>query len=355
MTKHYSPSISLSLTLRNDPLEQTVGLLHDALQATNHSPLSQWKAPLDSSEQTDTTALLPMLRTLDISPPTDLFNMGALLILADGTRFHIAHPRDDENLWDSISYSYSKATASSEQPEFSPQGFAEAVNRAADLCRHLLNAGVLVRARLFRQGNGAACLPAVPVIGDVTHLIVCLTQEAEAAYDAPEAMWGNGWDAHEQYGDKHLLLRASNGSVDDIADDAVFVNLTLNAQFAMARAAKPKLTEYYTTERLTPEVRAVFEAGEGYLNYVGYLPDEQLVEYSGYLDPGFHVRPWEISRIDDIVANQSLPDATPVKTVRIVFFTQDMADREKRPLLDVGARVFYMNPQGDPELLEVTK
>ena len=35
----------------------------------------------------------------------------------------------------------------------------------------------------------------------------------------------------------------------------------------------------------------------------------------------------------------------PVDTVRIVFLEEWMARRERRPLLDVGARVFFMDPR----------
>lgn len=34
----------------------------------------------------------------------------------------------------------------------------------------------------------------------------------------------------------------------------------------------------------------------------------------------------------------------PTKGPRVVFYEQEMAEREKRPLLDVGVHVYYQHP-----------
>lgn len=348
--QQYSNSLSLGFDLTGSSLAEVVQTLRQAFSDTGHAPIAKWKAPLGSPKRTDISSFEPALQALH--PPRFADEAQATTAgfdLADGTLLGVGVSRAKPDVWGVGIYSYSDATASSDQPEFSPQGFVDALYRAAALCRHLLQAGVLVSARLLRQGSTG--LPNLPVVGDATHILVCTSAEIEVAYNDPAVVWEQGgWETHEQYGDKHLLLRGM-----EAADEAAFLSATLDGHFAMARAAKPRLTTYYPLGTLSEQARRQLKIQEHALNFAGYLPDEQLAEYSCYIEPDAHIQPWEIYALADIVQRGRLSDDTPIKTARVVFFSRDMAQREKRPLLDVGARVFYINPKGDPELLEVTK
>ena len=53
----------------------------------------------------------------------------------------------------------------------------------------------------------------------------------------------------------------------------------------------------------------------------------------------------EIHEVRALVKAKQDREGRPVDTVRIVFLEEWMARRERRPLLDVGARVFFMDPK----------
>jgi hypothetical protein len=65
--------------------------------------------------------------------------------------------------------------------------------------------------------------------------------------------------------------------------------------------------------------------------------------------PRLHIQGWEIYNVSELIEVEKLEDGRPVDTVRIVFLNREMAEREKRPLLDIGAQVWYYNPVGETE------
>ena len=64
-----------------------------------------------------------------------------------------------------------------------------------------------------------------------------------------------------------------------------------------------------------------------------------------------HVPGWEVYDIANLFWEGKLADGREIEQVRIVFPNREMAEREKRPLKDVGAKVCYEDENG--ELLEI--
>jgi hypothetical protein len=111
------------------------------------------------------------------------------------------------------------------------------------------------------------------------------------------------------------------------------------------------------------EERGDIKAGYPALSYVGYEAATRTVEYAGFVartplarggeDPRF-VLVREIHDLRALIAAKKDAEGRPVDTVRIVFPHEWMARQERRPLLDAGARVFYIDPKADAELVEMT-
>ena len=156
----------------------------------------------------------------------------------------------------------------------------------ADAARSLLDAGA-GRITLEWQGSGALCIPELPVAGMRTQVVSATEDEVRDAYDAPERFWESGWKA-EKRGGGVLLTRAMGAR-----DSAEFLRAILPQQWELARAAKPGRT-VYGAPRLDAGEDEVFRAGAAVLDLVGY----------------------------------------------------DAAHAEKRPLLDIGARVLAYDDAG---------
>jgi hypothetical protein len=218
----------------------------------------------------------------------------------------------------------------------SPQvdGFGARQAALAELSRQLLRRGGLESLSMRREGDGPDCLPEVPIAESHRHIVVTTEREVAAAYDDPRAFWAS-WDSREQVGDQVLLCRALNTTT-----SASYLRAVLEHQAAMARAAKPRLTRYFSP-RVMPEERPIYSAGEPRLLPVGYEATSRMVEYSCLVEPDEHIHLWEIDALRKQLRDKKLADGRQIDAVRVVFFDKQMAMREKRPLLDVGARVFF--------------
>src|SRR5690606_29706461 len=127
----------------------------------------------------------------------------------------------------------------------------------------------------------------------------------------------------------------------------------------LARHARPKLTWYSNDPYWYAGYAPWWEPGDpqdekaGFpaLTLVGYIAESKTVEFTGYVAKGRlhegdeprHVVITEIHAVRELVARKQTDDGRPVETVRIVFPEEWMARQERRPLLDVGARVYYMD------------
>jgi hypothetical protein len=165
-------------------------------------------------------------------------------------------------------------TNSSQIPQF--------LEAAASLCRHFLSQGQLNRAELYRYGGGGLnCIPYPPLAAGNTHLKVVTSAQIESNYEQTEVFW-QAWDNIEQYQDQYLLTRGLS-----CVDDVSFLAHIIEWQWQLARGAKPGVTKHYG--KLKPEEMPVYQTEESYLNLVGYIPSQKVVEYTCWVDPGFHI------------------------------------------------------------------
>ena len=219
-------------------------------------------------------------------------------------------------------------------------------DRCSALARELLTRVGLYSATLRTEGAGMRCLPEVPLVEDASRLAATNRAEVDASYESPDAFWKAGWTQVAEREGQILLARAL-----DVATGTSPLMRIIDDQWAMARAAKPGLTDYKRPE-VHPAEKPVFEAGAARLEAVGYSADEQLLEYSCVLERDEHLRGWEIFALANIVKQGAASDGRVVKTVRIVFLDEWAARQERRPLLDVGCRVFFTAEDGS--LTELT-
>jgi hypothetical protein len=218
------------------------------------------------------------------------------------------------------------------------------VSRLIALMRALAQGGPVL-GHLGRHGEPGGLVPCIPVADAHTHAVATSDREVSAAYDEPSAFWNARWDSVERIASTVLLVRGI-----DTIDTAVFLDRIFDDQWAMARAAKPGRTTYYGAE-LTPELEPIFRRDPTVLEQVGYVEAERAIEYSGYVEEGTHVPGWQVMEIFELASATALPDGREYDMVRVVFPEEAMALREKRTLIDAGARVYYMGD--DAELVEV--
>lgn len=199
----------------------------------------------------------------------------------------------------------------------------------------------------LRPDSEGYCIPAVPLVNANSHIAVVTPGSVDQAYDEPDRFWAAGWSTVNESRGRRLLARDV-----EVLGGPEYLERIIDPQWAMARAAKPGRSRYEQ-----PIVRAeeakIFNRGEGRLHAVGYSEAEQLLEYSCALERGQHIQGWEIYALLAIVKQGKSTEGWPVKTVRIVFLEKWMAEQEKRPLLDIGCRVWHY--QDDGELKEITE
>ncbi|MBZ0121825.1 MAG: hypothetical protein K8H88_32835, partial [Sandaracinaceae bacterium] len=146
------------------------------------------------------------------------------------------------------------------------------------------------------------------------------------------------------YGDVALCVRAL-----DAADGPTLLERIQDSQWALVRAAKPGRTKYWFP-RPTDREKPIYRRGERHLQVVGHDPRTGLMELSCVLGPGEHIQGWEIDDLRFAIHSKRIKRRKLTET-RVVFLDREAAEREKRPLLDIGARVFVQEAQGDVEIL----
>ena len=221
-----------------------------------------------------------------------------------------------------------------------PAAFPRLLECHVRFCHHWLDEGNADSGFQYWIGGGASCLPKVPLTGDRSHLVLTTQAKVEAAYDQPNLFWNAGWARTEQVGQAHLLQRAM-----DVTSSAEYLRQVQPHQWALARAAKPKLTRYYLPNPL-PAEKPILNGSEQTLHAYGYHDGLQRVEYTCLLETGAHVGGWEILGLYQLLREGKLPDGSPVNRARVLFYEQWMAEQEKRPLLDIGAQVAYIAAGG---------
>jgi hypothetical protein len=195
--------------------------------------------------------------------------------------------------------------------------------------------------------------PLAPPLARSTHLVAVRAADVEAAYEDPAPFW-KAWDRVERRGDLHLCVRAERD-----VDEQHWLGRTFEDSMAMARAARPKKT-VFTRVPPRPELAPWWEygdpqdekAGWPVLEPVGYNATTRTLEYAGFVPPGRHVLAREIYEIRGLLRAKKDNQGRAIDTIRVVFADLAMARAERRPLRDVGARVYAADP-ATGELVEV--
>ncbi|MDJ0654904.1 MAG: hypothetical protein QNJ40_12155 [Xanthomonadales bacterium] len=219
-------------------------------------------------------------------------------------------------------------------------------SNSVELCRGLLGTVGVYSAELYADGGGCNCLPEVPLVDGNSHLAVTNQREVEKYYADPAAFFGAGWNV-EKFDGQHLLTRDL-----DVVAGADYLSRIMPHQWAMARAAKARRTTY-RRPRVLPEEQDLYVAGNARLQGVGYRDTDQTVEFACALNPGEHIHGWEIFALLNVIEKGELSDGSAVKTVQVVFDESWSAEQEKRPLLDIGCRVYFYGDTG--ELQEIVE
>lgn len=180
------------------------------------------------------------------------------------------------------------------------------------------------------------------LVRDRRQMIFVTQKQIEERFDRPGVFWNAGWDIKEQYGDHFLLGRCLD--MHKYFDDYSYLSEILLDQWNMVRASKPGWTKFYHAQ---PEESELFYSGEARLNLANYREESKTVEYSCDVKEDQYIQGWEIFKIWIMLNKGQMKDGKEVKSVRVVFVDKEKAEREKRPLLEAGGKVIYMNEKGE--------
>jgi hypothetical protein len=219
------------------------------------------------------------------------------------------------------------------------------------------------RAALARLSSSSLAFVPLPPIARNNHLVMTYEGEVAEAYDDLPFFW-KVWDHVEAIGDLRLCTRG----LEDV-DDVSWLARTFEDTMQLVRVAKPGKT-LYSKPYWDDDFRPWWEYGDiqnekaGYpaLAPVGYDEATKSVELTGFItkmplreggpEPR-HVLIREIYDVRSLAKGKKDSRGRPVETVKITWPEEWMAMSERRPLLDNGARVFYMDRKAN-KVVEVT-
>lgn len=243
-------------------------------------------------------------------------------------------------------------------PERPPQGWLEAT---ATFTRRAMAMPAFVRAELQRvAGGGTTFMPSPPIAG-VNHVVTTTEEEVGAAYEDPSVFW-NAWTHVEQHGELRLCTRALHA-----VEEEDWLEDTHLSTMDLARAARANRTRYESAVWLDwtkpwwdfGDIRDEW-AGYPALTPTAYEPSAEMVELAGFVtkrplreggEEPRHVLIAEVHAVRKMIRAKKTSDGQPVAVVRVVFSEEWMARQERRPLLDVGAQVYF---RSGGELVAVT-
>jgi hypothetical protein len=206
------------------------------------------------------------------------------------------------------------------------------------------------------SARGMAFVPSPPLARSF-HLVTTTDSQVAERYDDPAVFW-QVWTTIERLGETRLCIRHL-----DALEEEDWLARTFEQTMELARHAKPGLTYYDKDPYWYPPYAPWWEPGDyqdekaGYpaLTLVGYIAESKTVEFTGYItkqpmqeggEAPRHVLITEIHAVRALVAAKQTEDGRPIEVVRVVFPERWMAEQERRPLLDVGAQVFYLDVTG---------
>ena len=84
-----------------------------------------------------------------------------------------------------------------------------------------------------------------------------------------------------------------------------------------------------------------------YLRIVGYIPAQQRLELSCYLEPSQSIPEAELSKLRQLIAAGELPGGAPLQSAHVVFIDAATAQRVGAELKAAGALVSYYADNGE--------
>lgn len=230
---------------------------------------------------------------------------------------------------------------------------AKGVEQAVRTLRLFASDPDLIDGYVYRGAYGTRSFPLVPPIAGDSYAVLVTDEQVAEAYDDPTVFW-KAWDHVETLGQRKLCTRAL-----DALRWERWLGETFERTMALARAAKPKRTQFPIVQLVGGEEPwwefgdvQDEKAGWPMLDLVGYEPKTETLEYAAKPRHRGHVLIQELQNLKAIVEDGKTPDGKPVKTVRAVFLDEAQARAEKRPLLDVGVEVYYLDKTD--ELIQLT-
>lgn len=194
-----------------------------------------------------------------------------------------------------------------------------------------------------------------PPIAAHRHVITTTEADVAAAYEDPSIFWKQ-WAHVLKIGERRLCIRAS-----EAADIENYLAETFEGNMALARHARPGLTEYGLPDaRLRQKLERDYDAwwvlgpysdekgGLPALTFIGRDANTDVIHYTGFIErDGTEHGRVQIRELID-VKDQGFSDEgdrVPGR-VHVLFLDEWMARQERRPLRDVGARVFFYAEDG---------
>lgn len=188
------------------------------------------------------------------------------------------------------------------------------------------------------------------------HLVTVTDEEVADAYDDPASYW-SAWERVEPIGKIKVCTRGLRD-----LDEVSWMARTFESQMALARAAKPGRTDYPTKPHWDDAFAPWWKYGDlnqelaGFpaLSPNGYDAETHTLEVVGYvsrspLEQGGpeprHVLIRELLEMRAIAQKKRDGQGRAVDAVNVVFLEEWMARSERRPLLDAGINVFYLDKQ----------
>jgi hypothetical protein len=230
------------------------------------------------------------------------------------------------------------------------------LDKTTKLSWQLLQTGKVHTAKIQRTelyptptGGISSLAPNPPLLGNKDYLVVTTQAEIEQNYDFPEVFLNLNWVSVFHYGEQIIFAR-NLGTV----ENTEFKRRVYKEQWQLAYASKPKLTQYFYPPHealghdpnyasFDPNLRKLCGYEDQYLYETEYLTDEEIIEFSCQVESEYNIQHWEIYEIYNLIKEGKNLEGKITKDVRIIFSSQSMAERNKRPLLDIGAQVFFMN------------
>lgn len=316
---------SLELTFKSASLEQSIAELNAAVEGSTWPPVIGILSPVRAKPTKGKAPKNPDLHATLANAQSWISGDTFTLQFGDLSSLGLGHNGSTGNVGISLSVGDGLFTDSASYLA----AIIHVVRRL--LARELLIGAELVR---FNEPRGG-CVPSVPLAGRREPMVITTDAEIAENYDRPEDFLAAGWKI-ERFGARILLTRLLSS-----LDRKQILAESQSDQWKMARAAKPGKT-FYDDPIVLPDEKAMFEEGEPRLRFVG-VTTTGLAEFSCALVKGDHLLGFDIYYMREVIERKQLRSGTPVTDLRIVFMDKWAAEAEKRPLLDVGARVFYMD------------